>query len=84
MDHNYGRFSSWCVVERQFEGRPLLILLLQITILGRGKQIRIWDRAFALPDANIRDQVVRILQDKQVPHLPDLRPEWEREKQSKS
>jgi hypothetical protein len=78
MDLNYGQVSGWAVVERQFEGRVLLILLLQITRRARPNQIRIWDWAFALPDANIRDQVVRIFQDKQVPHLPDLKPSWER------
>lgn len=78
MDHHYGRFSGWAVAEREFKGRVLFILLLQITLRARPNRIRVWDRAFALPDANIRDQVVRIFQDKQVPHLPDLKPSWEK------
>jgi hypothetical protein len=70
MDHNYGQFTGWTVVERQFEGRTLLILLLRL---------RNWDRAFALPDANIRDQVARILHNKNLPQIPDLKPSWESE-----
>jgi hypothetical protein len=35
MDLNYGQFSGWAVVERQFEGRVLFILLLQMTLRAR-------------------------------------------------
>ena len=67
-DLNYADFSGWAVVERQFEGRILHILLLK----GRS---RIFE--FALPDANARDRLVQIFHDKQIPHSPNLKPSWE-------
>ncbi len=68
MHHNYHQFSGWVVVERRFEERVLLILLLQS---------RHGVRALALPGPNIRDQLVQIFQDKQIPQVRDLRPPWE-------
>lgn len=73
--HNwdYHRLSGWTVVERVFEGRVLLILLLQSATW----QARTYVISLALPDANIRDQVTQILHDKKIPHAADLRPSWE-------
>ena len=68
IDHNYSQVSGWTIVERRFEDRSLLILLLR----SRGG---VW--SFALPGPHIRDQLVQIFRDKQVPHVPDLRPSWE-------
>jgi len=68
MDHNYGLFSGWAIVERQCEGRVLQILLLR------------WPygvRAFALSDTNTRNRLVQIFHDKKIPQVPDLRPSWE-------
>jgi hypothetical protein len=68
MDHNYGLFSGWEIVERQFEGRVLPILLMR------------WPygvRAFALPDKIIHDRLVQIFHEKKIPQIPDLRPSWE-------
>ena len=67
-DLNYADFSGWALVERQFEGRVLRILLLQ----GRTRVI-----AFALPDSSTLDRLVEILHDKRLPQLPDLKPAWE-------
>ncbi len=68
MDWNYDQFSGWAVVEKQFEGRVLLFLLLQS---------RTGVRTSALPDSNIRDRLVQILHDKKIPQVPALRPSWE-------
>jgi hypothetical protein len=67
-DLNYVDFSSWAVVERQFEGRILHILLLQ----GRSRVFE-----FALPDSSTRDQLAQLFHDKEIPHSPDLKPSWE-------
>jgi hypothetical protein len=67
-DLNYAYFSSWAVVERQFEGRALHILLLQ----GRSRVFE-----FALPDTNTCGRLAQIFHDKQIPHSPDLKPSWE-------
>lgn len=71
---NYRQFCGWAVIERQFKGRILQILLLKRMVKGRD-----YDEAFALPDASVRDQVLQILNDRQVPQAPDLAPSWEAE-----
>ena len=53
--------------------------ILQILLLKRLVKGRAYNVAFALPDASVRDQVVQILNDKQVPQAPDLKPSWEAE-----
>lgn len=67
-DWNYTRFCSWAVIEREFQGRMLQILLLQSPAD---------DVALALADADVRDRAVRILRDKHLPELPELKPSWE-------
>ena len=67
-DLNYRDCSGWNVVERRFEERVLHILLLQC---------RIYVIEVALPDANACDGLAEIFRDKQIPHLPDLKPSWE-------
>ncbi|HLJ11947.1 MAG TPA: hypothetical protein VKU82_12195 [Planctomycetaceae bacterium] len=69
---NYRQLCGWAVIERQFRGRPLQILLLRRLEKGQA-----CDEAIALPDATIRDQVLQILKDRQVPQAPDLKPSWE-------
>ncbi len=72
-DRTYRQLCGWTVIEREFKGRILQILLLRL-VKGRARS-----QAIALPDASVRDQVVQILNDKQVPHAPDLKPSWEAE-----
>ncbi|MGO8688750.1 MAG: hypothetical protein ACLQLG_03880 [Thermoguttaceae bacterium] len=72
-DRTYRQLCAWTVIEREFKGRILQILLLRL-VKGR-----VCSQAIALPDAGVRDQVVQILNDKQVPHAPDLKPSWEAE-----
>lgn len=67
-DWNYADFCGYEVVERPFEGRTLHILLLK-----RPK----WSLEIALPGAAIREQLVRLLEDKKIPHSSDLKPSWE-------
>lgn len=67
-NYSFSDFSGWSVIEREFEGRPLHILLLQ-----RPKYVK----AMAFPDANIRDQFIQMLKEKKVPYLSDLKPSWE-------
>lgn len=67
-DLSYADFAGWAVVERQFEGHILHILLLQ-----RGSRVF----EFALPDTVTRDQLAQLLHDKLIPHSPDLKPSWE-------
>ena len=67
-DLSYHDFSGWTVVERQFEGSTLHILLLQ----GRTRIL-----AFALPDTSTRKRVEQLFHDKKLPQLPDLKPSWE-------
>jgi hypothetical protein len=67
-DWNYHHFSGWAMIERQFEGQSILILLLK----GR-----FGITSFAIPDIAIRDQLTRLLHDKSIPHAPDLKPPWE-------
>ncbi len=67
---SYRDCCGWAVIEREFNGRILHFLLLKgWTVVS----------AFALPDADVRDRVVQILRDKQVPHVPDLKPSREEE-----
>lgn len=68
FDWNYHQFSSWAIIERQYERRPLFILLLQGTY---------GITSFAIADIAICDQLAQLLHDKGVPHIPDLRPPWE-------
>ena len=65
---NYADFSGWAVVERQYEGRILHILLLK----GRRRVAE-----FARPDATTRDRLARLFHEKQIPPSPNLRPSWE-------
>ena len=67
-DWNYHDISGWAIIERQFVGRAIFILLLQ----GRSRII-----SFAIPDANIREKLARLLPDKGIPHARDLKPPWE-------
>jgi hypothetical protein len=67
-DWNYHDCSGWAVIERQFEGRTLYILLLKR---------RAYVGAYAIPDMNTRDQLVQICNDKKIQQLPDLKPSWE-------
>jgi hypothetical protein len=67
-DLNYRDCSGWTVVERQFEGRVLQILLLQ----RRSYVVEV-----VLPDTNTRERLVQLFHDKQIPHAPDLKPSWE-------
>ncbi len=69
---NYRQFCGWSVIEMQFEGHVLQILLLKQLVKGRA-----YNEAFALPDASVRDQVVQILNDRQVPQVSDIKPSWE-------
>jgi len=69
---NYPQFCGWAVIEREFKGHILKILLLKRLVKDRAR-----DEAFALPDSSVRDQVVKILNDRQVPQAPDLKPPWE-------
>lgn len=64
----YENYLSWNIVERQFEGRPLLILLL--------KSNR-WLRAHALARSEDRGLMTQILDSKKIPADPSLRPSWE-------
>ena len=73
MDLNYADCFGWTVAERQFEGRILHILLLQ-SRTWRGRT-HVWE--FALPDTNIRDRLMQIFHDKQIPQSPALKPSWE-------
>jgi hypothetical protein len=67
-DQNYDAFSGWEIIDRQYEGHTLPILLLRW---------RHGVRALALPDTNIRGRLVQILNDKKIPHIPKLRPSWD-------
>jgi len=67
-DLNYRDCSGWNMVERQFEERVLLVLLLQW---------RTYVIEVALPDTNTRNRLVQLFRDKQIPHSPDLKPSWE-------
>ena len=71
---NYRQFCGWALIERQFKEHILQILVLKRLVKGRA-----CNEAFALPDAGVRDQVVQILNDRQVPQVPDLKPSWEAE-----
>jgi hypothetical protein len=68
VDWNYHHFSGWTLVQKDFEGKVFFILLL----LGRSRIV-----AFAIPDTQIRDQLVQILQNKNIPQSPDLKLPWE-------
>ena len=69
-DYYYHHLYGWAVIEREFEGHVLHILLLKV--LGRVI-------ALALPDLSVRDQVTQILTDRKVPQVSDLKPSWEAE-----
>lgn len=71
---NYLELDGWAVIDREFQGHILHILLLKLLVKGRT-----YDEAFALPDAIIRDKVVQMLRDKHVPEASDLKPSWEAE-----
>jgi hypothetical protein len=65
---NYRDFSAWNLIDREFQGHVLQILLLKT---------RRYEISFALPDDGVRDRVTQILAEKQMPHLADLKPSWE-------
>lgn len=65
---NYRDFSGWAVVERQFEGRILHILMLKLPT---------YVVTFALPDAGTCDRFMQLLHSKKIPQLPDLKLSWE-------
>ncbi|MCX6903488.1 MAG: hypothetical protein NTW03_08425 [Verrucomicrobia bacterium] len=67
-DLSYRDCSGWEMVERQFEGRVLHILLLQW---------RNYVTEVALPDTGIRDRLVQLFHDKRIPQSPGLKPSWE-------
>jgi hypothetical protein len=71
---DYRQFSGWVVIERQFKEHILQILLLKQLVKGRA-----YTQEFAFPDASVRDQVVQILNDRQVPQALDIKPSWEAE-----
>ncbi|MBI3864150.1 MAG: hypothetical protein HY290_19885 [Planctomycetia bacterium] len=71
---DYRQFCGWAVVERQFKGHVLQILVLKQLVKGRA-----YTHEFAFPDASVRDQVLQILNDRHVPQAPDLKPSWEAE-----
>jgi hypothetical protein len=73
-DCSYRRLCGWAVIEREFQGRALHILLLKLRPEPRASDI-----ALALPDAAVRDRVIQILGDKQIPQITDLKPSWEAE-----
>ena len=66
-DWHYHSLYGWAVIEREYRGNILHILLLK----GHGPV-----EAFALPDAGVGDRVKQILVDKRVPQLPGLEPPW--------
>lgn len=72
FDCSYRQFCGWAVIERQFDGH-----ILQILLMRRVEKGGACNQAFALPDAIVRDQVVQILNDRQLPHIPNLKPSWE-------
>jgi len=67
-DLSFEDSSGWSVVEREFEGRILHILLMQ-----RPK----WVHEVALPDINTRDRFVQMLNEKKIPQVSNLKPSWE-------
>ena len=69
----YQNLFGWDVIKPQYGGRALLILLLR----SRTHKGQPYVVALALPDADTRDQAVKLLGEKQVPHAPDLTPPWE-------
>ena len=71
-DWSYRQFSGWTIIEREFKGRILQILVLKRAVKGLE-----YNEAFALPDDSVRDQVAKILNDKQVPQASDVKPSWE-------
>ena len=68
LDRTYHDISGWAVIERPFEGRVLHILLLK----GRTRVT-----AFALPDTDTRDRLVKIFHDKMIPQSPEISAPWE-------
>ena len=65
---NYRECSGWNVVERQFENCIIQILLVQ-------RPTYVFE--VALPNADTRERLVQLFNDKKIPHLPDLAPSWE-------
>jgi len=65
---SYRDFSGWAVVERQFEGYVLHLLLLKRPT---------YVVTFVPPDTGTRDRFMQLLEDKKIPQLPDLKPSWE-------
>jgi hypothetical protein len=69
---SYRTCTGWAVIERQFEGRTLRILLLQCrNYKGRTCIVEV-----TLPDTSTRDRLVQLFHDKQIPQLSDLQPSW--------
>ncbi len=65
----YGDLAAWTIVERQFEGQILHLLLARF---GRGR-----NGEWCLPDAGTRDRVSQLLHEKMIPFVSDLKPSWE-------
>jgi hypothetical protein len=64
----YRDFAGWAIVERQFEGLRLRLLLLK----GRNRVIE-----WGLSDSVTREQLAQLLRDKQIPESDELKPSWE-------
>jgi hypothetical protein len=67
-DWSYRNVVAFSVIDREFQGRVLQILLLKADR---------YDISLALPDDGVRDRVTQILAEKQVPQVADLKPSWE-------
>ncbi|HSY18894.1 MAG TPA: hypothetical protein VK815_11190 [Candidatus Acidoferrales bacterium] len=66
---SYRDFSSWAMIDREFEGRTLYIVLLE-----RRPDYVV---SFTLPDGITRERFVGIFRDKKIPESPGLKPAWE-------
>jgi hypothetical protein len=65
---NYDQISVWAIIERQFHGCSILILLLQI-----GSKVS----EYALPDSDTHDRLVAIFHEKGIFQISELKPTWE-------
>ncbi len=71
---NYQDITGWSVVERSFENHPLYFLILENRSRRDGaKYVRTW--AFA--DLHLREPIVQLMREKQLPHSPLLKLPWE-------
>ena len=65
FDWGYRQCRGWTAIERTHKGRILRILVLKQLFKGRTYTV-----AIAFPGSSVRDQVVQLLNDKQVPRAP--------------